>query len=352
MRSSRSTSWRRGWRTRWSASFLAALALWALPVSAEHHILKPTPKTVVWGYYDASVPPALRVRPGDTVEMDSVMIPSPAMLEAGGVKPEEIAEQDRRIHREVKQRGPGPHPLTGPVYVEGAEPGDTLEVRIEKIDLLAPYAFCMFIPGMGFLPEDFPYEKTKIVRLDRERMVGRFAPGVDVPLRPFFGSMGVAPPPLAGQANSAPPWIHAGNMDNRELSAGSVLYVPVHARGALFSIGDGHAAQGDGEVTLTALETALRGVFRFEVRKGRRLLWPRAETPTHYLMMGFHEDLKQAAQAATREMIDFLAHEKGLGRDEAYLLTSVAADLRITQVVDGKSGVHAMIAKSVLAGKR
>jgi acetamidase/formamidase len=223
-------------------------------------------------------------------------------------------------------------------------------VHIEKIDMLLPYAFCMFIPGMGFLPDDFPYERSKVVPLDRGAMTARFAPGVEVPLRPFFGSMGVAPPPLAGRASSAPPWMHAGNLDNRELIAGTVLYIPVHTAGALFWIGDGHAAQGDGEVTLTALETALRGTFRFELRKGRRLLWPRAETPTHFITMGFHENLKQAAQAATREMIGFLAAEKGLGRDDAYLLTGIAADLRITQVVDGKSGVHAMIAKSVFAG--
>ncbi len=328
------------------ARLLATLFFLAAGSEAAHHVLKPTPKTVVWGYYDASVPPVLRVRPGDTVEIESAMIAAPELLEAAGVAPGDIPASDRAVHK-LKKEGPGPHVLTGPVYIEGAEPGDVLEVRIRSIDLVLPYAVNLFAPGQGFLPEDFPYEHVKIIPLDRERKVARFGSAAEIPLRPFFGSMGVAPPPGSGRISSAPPWIHAGNLDNKELVAGTTLYIPVHTRGALFSIGDAHAGQGDGEVSLTALETTLRGAFQFAVRKGKRLLWPRAETPTHYITMGFHEDLAQAAKAATREAIDFLAAEKGLSREDAYLLASDVVDLRITQLVDGKVGVHAMIPKAV-----
>jgi acetamidase/formamidase len=268
------------------------------------------------------------------------------MLEAAGVAPDQIPDSDRAIHRTVKNEGPGPHILTGPIYIETAEPGDILEVRIRSIDLVVPYALNLFQPGLGFLPEEFPYARIKIIPLDRRSMVARFG-SAEIPIRAFFGSMGVAPPPVSGRISSNPPWMHAGNLDNKELVAGTTLYIPVHAPGALFSIGDAHAGQGDGEVSLTALETTLHGTFEFHVRKGHRLLWPRAETPTHYITMGFHEDLTQAAKAATREAIDFLVREKGFSRDDAYMLTSDTVDLRITQLVDGKVGVHAMIPKQV-----
>ena len=186
----------------------------------------------------------------------------------------------------------------------------------------------------------------KIIPLDRERMVGQFGSGIKIPLHPFFGSMGVAPP-TGGRLNSGPPWMHAGNMDNKELVAGTTLYIPVHAPGALFEAGDGHAGQGNGEVDITAMETLLTGTFRFIVHKDKHLLWPQAETPTHYITMGFDEDLKTATEMALRNMIDFLVTEKQLSRDDAYMLSSVAVDLDITQLVDGKSGVHAMCPKSI-----
>jgi len=170
---------------------------------------------------------------------------------------------------------------------------------------------------------------------------------VTLKLAPFFGSIGVAPSPLTGRISSAPPGHHTGNLDNRELIAGSTLYLPVHVRGALLSMGDGHGLQGDGEVSLTALETSLRGTVQVSVRKGKRLNWPRAETPTHYIAMGLNPDLDEAARMATREMIEFLVAEKGMSRDDAYILCSLAADLHVTQLVDGTKGVHAMLAKSV-----
>jgi acetamidase/formamidase len=325
--------------------FVATLA--ALAQQPGTHQLKASPKTVVWGYYSANAAPALRIRSGDTVEMETLITNSPARLEAAGIPAGQIEPALRAIYNEVTDKGPGGHILTGPVYVEGAAPGDTLEVRIKEIRLAIPYAYNGFRPGAGFLPDDFPYSRIKIVPLDRERMIGRFSDRIEIPLRPFFGSMGVAPPEANGRISSAPPWIHAGNLDNKELVAGTTLYIPVHAPGALFEAGDGHAAQGNGEVDITALETSLTGVFQFMVRKDLHLRWPRGETPTHYITMGLHEDLREATRIAVLEMIDFLVTEKHLARDDAYMLASSAADFCITQLVDGNKGVHAMIAKSI-----
>ena len=257
----------------------------------------------------------------------------------------------RDIYDQVKDKGPGGHILTGPVFIEGASPGDVLEVRILAAHLAIPYAYNAFGPGRGFLPEDFPYPKIKIVPLDEKRMVAHFAEGIEIPLHPFFGSMGVAPPESSGRLSSAPPWIQAGNLDNKDLVAGTTLYIPVHAPGALFQVGDGHAGQGDGEVDITALETSLVGTFQFVVRKDMHLHWPRAETPTHFITMGLHEDLNEATKLAVREMIDFLMNEKHLSRDDAYMLASVAADLHITELVDGNKGVHMMIPKSIFVAK-
>ena len=326
------------------------ILLLAVPAFAQPpaiYKLKASPKTVAWGYYAANTPPVLRVHSGDTVEIETLITNSPQRLEAAGVPPEQVETALREIYKEVTDKGPGGHILTGPVYIEGAEPGDTLEVRIREIRLALPYAYNGFRPGAGFLPDEFPYSRIKIIPLDEERMVARFAPGIEIPLRPFFGSLGVAPPEALGRISSAPPWFHAGNLDNKELVAGTTLYIPVHARGALFQAGDGHAAQGDGEVDITALETSLTGVFQFVVRKDMRLRWPRAETPTHFITMGLNQNLDEATRLAIVEMIDFLVTEKRLSRDDAYMLTSAAADLAITQLVDGNKGVHAMIAKSI-----
>ena len=323
----------------------------ALPLPAEQHKLLSSPTTVHWGYYDAAQPPVMRIRSGDTVEIRTAMIDTAEALQRLGVAADRIDAASTEIHRSIKDHGPGPHILTGPIFIEGAEPGDTLEVHIDSIRLGLPYAVNLFFPGLGVLPEDFPYEYRKLIPLDEKRMLAHFAPGIEIPLHPFFGSMGVAPPPDLGRINSAPPWIHAGNMDNKELVAGTTLYIPVHARGALFSVGDAHAGQGNGEVSLAALETILSGTFRLTVRKGPRLLWPRAETPTHWMTMGFDENLDVAIRTALREMISLLADRYKLSREDAYLLASDAVDFSITQLVDGKRGVHAMIRKSIFSGR-
>jgi acetamidase/formamidase len=326
---------------------VSAIVLLARESSAQKtYRLKATPKTIVWGYYDAAATPVLRIQSGDTVEIQTVS-GNPSRLESGGVAPDQIQPELRAIYKEVTNKGPGGHILTGPIYIEGAEPGNVLEVRIQAIKLGVPYATNSFSPGRGFLPEDFPYARTKVIPLDETRMVAQFASGIEIPLKPFFGSMGLAPPDVSGRISSGPPWVHAGNLDNRELVAGTTLYIPIHTTGALFEVGDGHAGQGEGEVDITAMETSLVGTFQFIVRKDMHLKWPRAETPSHYITMGIHEDLTEAAKMAAREMIDFLVTEKHLNRDEAYMLTSVAADLLITQVVDGNKGVHAMIPKAI-----
>ena len=327
---------------------VAALAF-ATPVLAETFELKPTPQTVAWGHYDASDKPVLTIRSGDTVIIHTLLTNSPAGLEKAGVAPADVEPALRAVFDGVpaSARGPGGHILTGPIAIVGAEPGDTLEVRILKVDLAIPYAYNAFRYGAGFLTDDFPYARMKIVPLDAKRMVGKFGPGIEVPLAPFFGSMGVAPPPAFGRYDSAPPTINGGNMDDKALVAGTTLYLPVHATGALFQAGDGHAAQGNGEVDVTALETSLTGTFQFILHKKLLTPYPRAETPTSYISMGFDDDLSNATRKALRNMIDFLVTTKGMTRDDAYMLISVAGDVEITELVDRNKGVHVVISKSL-----
>ncbi|HZX95778.1 MAG TPA: acetamidase/formamidase family protein [Myxococcales bacterium] len=322
-----------------------ALAL-ALLLAASHR-LDPSPTTVAWGYYDAKAKPVLRVKSGDTLVVRTLLTSSPERLEGAGVAPDQVEPALREIYKSVTDKGPGGHILTGPIFVEGAEPGDALEVRIGKIELAIPYAYNGFGPKRGFLPEDFDYRKMRIIPLDARAGVARFAPGIEVPLRPFFGSIGVAPPPAMGRVDSAPPAVHGGNLDNKELVAGTTLYLPVHAPGALLEIGDGHAAQGNGEVDITAIETSLVGTFEVVVRKDLRLKWPRAETPSHYIAMGMDKDLVVATKMAVRQAIDFLVETRGLSKEDAYMLVSVSSDVDITQLVDGNVGAHVMIPKSI-----
>jgi len=312
------------------------------------HRLEATPATVAYGWYDAAAQPVLRIKSGDIIDVDTLLTNTPAGLQRAGVSDDRIQPSLKAIVEQVprERRGPGGHILTGPVFVEGAEPGDALEVKILAIDLAIPYGYngCA-----GYLPENCPTPRVpaKIFELDRRAMTAVFAPGIVIPLRPFFGSMGVAPPPETGRVSSNPPGIHGGNLDNKALVAGTTLYLPVHAPGALFEVGDGHAAQGDGEVDQTAIETSLRGRLQLTVRKGMKLAWPRAETPAAYITMGTDEDLAKATKTAIQEMIDFLMAEKKLDRLAAYQLTSIAADVAITQLVDGKVGVHVKIPKEI-----
>ena len=309
------------------------------------HRLEATPGTVAYGYYWSEAKPALRIASGDIIDVDTLLTSTPDRLEKSGVPPAEVQASLRAIVDQVKDRGPGGHILTGPVFVEGAEPGDALEVRILSIDLPIEYGYngCA-----GFVRENCtPGTLSRIIRMDRKRMIGHFAPGIEIPLRPFFGSMGVAPPPDRGRISSNPPDIHAGNLDNKELVAGTTLFIPVQVPGALFQVGDGHAAQGDGEVDQTAIETSLRGKLQLTVRKGMKLTWPRAETRDYFISMGTDVDLRIATRVAIQEMVDFLASTKKMDKHQAYQLTSLAGDVAITQLVDGTMGVHVKMPKSI-----
>jgi len=312
------------------------------------HRLEVTPSTVAYGYYWSEARPALRIESGDIIDVDTLLTNTPEGLKRAGVADEKIQASLKTVVEQVTgdRRGPGGHILTGPVYIEGAEPGDVLEVNVLSIDLAIDYGYngCR-----GFLPDNCDNtQPQKIFALDRSKMTAEFLPGIVIPLRPFFGSMGVAPPPEAGRVSSNPPGRHAGNLDNRELVAGSTLYIPVFVRGALFEIGDGHAAQGDGEVDQTAIETSLRGRLRLTVRRDMKLTWPRAETSTDYISMATDPDLTVATQVAIQEMIDFLVAEKHLTRHQAYQLVSIAGNVAVTQLVDKPNhGVHVRLPKSI-----
>ena len=330
---------------------LVASAVFASASRAQAvHQLAATPSTVAYGYYWSEAKPALRVKSGDFVEIETMLTNTPTGLERLGVKPGDIPQALRDIVAQDTGtlRGPGGHILTGPIYVEGADSGDVLEVRILSISLPMDYGYngCR-----GFIPELCGPPQTRVstlIHLDRAHMTAEVAPGIVVPLRPFFGSMGVAPAPALGRVSSNPPSRHAGNLDNKELVAGTTLYIPVFVKGALLEIGDGHAAQGDGEVDQTAIETNLRGRVQLVVHKDMKLEWPRAETPTHWIAMGTDTSLVVATKTAVREMVKLLQEKKGLTETQAYQAASMAADLRITELVDGNVGVHMMIAKSYL----
>ena len=314
------------------------------------HVLVPSAKTVAWGHYWSETPPVLYINSGDRVRVHTLLTSNPTRLKNMGLPPEQIEKELIEV-QSLEDRGPGGHVLTGPIYIEEAEPGDMLEVKIHSVELAIPYGYNA-IGTNGFLSDEIFERKSKLIYLDTEKMTADFADGIVIPLNPFFGSMGVAPPKEAGRINSAPPWIHAGNLDNKELVAGTTLFIPVHVKGALFQIGDGHAAQGNGEVDITAIETSLKGELEFIVHKNKSLTWPIAETDTHIITMGTNRNLTEATKIAVREMIAYLMSEKNLSREDAYMLCSLVVDLNITQLVDGNKGVHAMLPKEIFVTKK
>ena len=313
---------------------------------SQHHVLRAGPKTCHWGFFDAGLKPALTVASGDTVSMDCVSGGPDVLPESGRF---DILPDHLEIHGGLEPRL-GAHILTGPIAVEGAEPGDVLEVEILEIKLRQDWGYNLIRPLAGTLPDDFHEPRLLNIPLDQARMVGRLPWGLDLPLNPFFGVMGVAPPPAWGRITSLIPRAMGGNLDNKELGAGAKLYLPVFVPGALFSCGDGHGVQGDGEVCVTAIETALQGRFRLTLRKDLRLDYPRAETATHYMTMAMDPDLDQCVVRALRDMIVLLGEKRNLSREDAYTLCSLAADLRVTQTVNGSKGIHCMIAKSIVHG--
>jgi len=302
--------------------------------------LEPDPQNVHWGFFDAKLAPLTTIPSGGRITMSTVSgspesLPSP---------PLEVPSHLTAIHAQLKPQLPG-HICTGPVAVEGAKAGQTLQVDIEAIEPFYDWGYQVVRPLAGALPDDFAESRLFHITLDRARRSWRLPWGQEVPLAPFFGVMGTAPPPAWGMVSTLPPRRNGGNLDNKELVAGTTLYLPIFVDGALFSVGDGHGAQGDGEVCITAVETGLTGTFRLTVRDDMRLEWPLAETGTHMITMAFDPDLDDCVVIALRQMLDLVCARTGLDRYEAYGLASLAADLRVTQVVNGNKGVHVMLEK-------
>ncbi len=312
---------------------------------SKDHILKSSPETCHWGFFDASLKPVLTVEPGDRVTIHTLS-GGPADLPPG---PGFIVHPEHHlVHQKVPQKL-GPHILTGPVAVTGAEPGDVLEVVIEAIEVNQDWGWNARMPLRGSLPEDFPFPRRILhFPIDQKNLTAKLPWGGDIKLRPFFGIMAVAPLPSYGLVSSVEPREYGGNMDNKEFIPGTSLLLPVWTKGALFSTGDGHAVQGDGEVNLTAMEASLTGTFRFILHKKRGLRFPRAVTPTHYITMGMDPDLDDAAKQALRDMIRLLGELAGLSAEDAYAFCSLACDLHVTQLVDGNKGVHAMMARDLI----
>ena len=311
---------------------------------ATHHDLPDTPDMMVLGYLDAATPPVLRVASGDTVSLTSFPAGGAASLPADASL---VPEAYRRALAALPA-GPGPHFITGPIYVEGAAPGDTLQVDILEATPTMDWGFVAILPLLGTLPDEFTEYETIHPAIDRARAVVRLPWGTELPLDPFFGIIATAPPPSWGRCGSPVPRSFGGNMDNKELKPGTTLYLPVFNEGALFSAGDGHGVQGDGEVCVTALETGLSGTFRLTVRRDFPVAHPFAETATHLMSIGLDEDLDDAAKQAVREMVMHVCRRTNLSRNQAYMLCSLIGDLRVTQTVDGNKGVHMLLAKSHL----
>ncbi len=302
------------------------------------------PDTVHWGYFSAALKPVVTIESGTRVTMSSVSGAPDVMPPAPFTIPPALPA----IHAANMGQHFLVHMCTGPVAVRGAKAGQVLQIDIEAIEPFCDWGYTLIRPLAGALPEDFPEYRLFHVAIDKARMIGRMPWGQEIPLKPFYGVMAVAPPAAWGKIATPPPRRNGGNMDLKELVAGSTLYLPIFTDGALFSVGDGHGAQGDGEVCITAIETGLVGTFRLTVRDDMSLQWPRAETPTHVITMGFDPDLDECAKIALRQMIDLIAARNGIDRYQAYALASLTADLRVTQVVNGAKGVHCMLEKRYL----
>jgi acetamidase/formamidase len=317
------------------------------------HTLHATPETIVWGRFAANQNPVLTVQPGDTVVIETFNGGDYAFPPEG--LDMHVAEAQRLIVATPTPNGRPGHLLTGPVAIAGAEPGDVLEVRIERVELGSDWGFTGLSPLAGTLAGDFDLSRRTLTHIpvNRATNTARLPHGIELNLSPFFGVMGVAPPADFGEITSIEPRIHGGNLDNKLLTAGSTLLLPVWADGALFSCGDGHGIQGDGEVSINGLEMALTGTFTFVLHKqaDMRISYPRAETPDHLISMGFHADLDDALVIALREMIGIICERTNLSPTEAYQLCSLVADFAITQSVNGEKGVHGKIAKSLLSVK-
>lgn len=314
------------------------------------HEIDWSPENVFWGYFDPARKPVAKIASGDEVLLHALPACDPPDLPPEG-KGTVLPAHLRAMEAHKDDKGPGPHMVTGPIYVEGAMPGDVLQVDILDAAPAQDWGFTAIMPLLGALPDEMTdYERLHIA-IDKDAGVCRMPWGLELPLEPFFGIMAVAPPMEWGRIGTPEPRAMGGNMDNKELKPGTTLYLPVFHEGALFSAGDGHGRQGDGEVCIAAVETALTGKFRLTVRKDMSLKTPFAENDEYLISMGFDESLDEAMRKAVRDMIGVVADRSGLSRNHAYMLMSLAGDLRITQVVDGEKGVHMMFRKEWLKPK-
>jgi len=314
------------------------------------HQLDARPEHLFQGHFDATTPAVLHIDSGDEVVLTCLPAGTVESLPPDG----EGVRDDHRAALDAlaATRGTGTHIMTGPVHVNGAAPGDVLQVDILEIVPIQDWGWTGVLPLRGALPDEFTDYERMHVAIDPGARTCTMPWGLVMPLDPFFGCLAVAPTAAWGRLSTNEPRAFGGNLDNKELRAGSTLHLPVFEAGALFSAGDGHGRQGDGEVCIAALETALEGRFRLTVRKGASLVTPFAETPEHLISMGFHESLDEAMRRAVREMVRLIVERTGLTRNRAYMLASLAADLRITQVVDGEKGVHMMVRREWLTGTR
>jgi len=312
-------------------------------MATEHH-LSAVPEHLSWGAFSSAFEPVLQVESGDRVVVDTVS-GSP------GQYPDEVADRLLPEHRELIATRlpilPG-HIMTGPIAIRGARPGDVLEIRILDVALRQDWAWNMIVPLRGTLPDDFPNRRLLTIEIDRPKMVARLPWGTELPLSPFFGVLGVLPPAEWGTISSIAPGAHGGNLDIKELTPGSTLYLPVFNEGAGFMVGDGHAVQADGESCVSAAETALTGTFELHLRTDLTLTMPRAETPTHHVTIGIDPDLDDAARQGVREMIALIRDHTDVSAEDAYTLCSLAADVRISQLVNVNKGCHVMLPKAAL----
>jgi acetamidase/formamidase len=332
----------------------------ATPPIKTNHVIRAVPENMVWGYFGADVPPVYQVKDGDVVEIQTVGAVGinkddpEAFFKKNNLPLDDHAREIITILKTVKPEPSGikGHMLTGPIYIEGAEPGDSLEIRILDLPIRSSYGVNMVRPGGGGIPDAVTTPDSFVYRYDAKKKVGSFMEGVEIPLKPFMGVMALAPPPEKGRVSSIPPDFFGGNLDIRCLTKGTTLYLPVSVPGGLFTTGDCHTAQGNGEVSGTAIEGSLSLIAKFIVHKGKTLKGPRAETATHFIAIGLDPDLRVAMQNAILETVNFIKDELGFTFNQALSIASTGVEFEVSQVVDKTLGIHAMIPKSIFTKKK
>jgi acetamidase/formamidase len=350
-----------GWAAAIAIAALASSTAAQSPPATRPDAIKPdvtlgsTPSTVVWGYFAARIKPALRIKSGTTVRIDTMSHQGLLAKEdpvtffgAGGVRPDEVLQDAKDIYAKVPHpAGLGAHVLTGPIYVEGAEPGDMLEVRVRDLEFRVPYGVNNTGPGSGVLPNLVDKPTPRIIRIDPARKVALLPGGIELPLSPFLGTMAVAPPPDLITVNSVPPGRWGGNLDLRVLTIGSTLYLPVFAEGAMFYTGDPHGVQADGEVDGTALEQSLTATLQFVVHKGagHAMRGPRAEDADNYYVLGLDLHLDAAMKKAVQETVELLQEKGHMTAAEAYAVASMGVDFKVAEAVDSVQVIYGTIPK-------